>query len=403
LSLRYSPRYSQYDEAEAAYHRALKALEKNVGTNDPKTANTYHNLGMVLQLKGDIQGAVAYFEKDVNIMTTILGASHPDTLSSVKHLVRILEHKPIFKAKIAKYQQLATRGEMKAHGEGSLEYLEAVNQAAENQIDSGHSAEAALALQDAIKSFQGRTKGKSEATDAMNAVLVCLNNVGVALMMEDDLTGAINAFQQCATGYASSPEYGPQHVSTVMVMNNLGMLFAAQSRTQEAEGCYRRALRGIEPFFSQSKQERDHRKFLIEASRRTSTLGGARGSSKGISLKTPEEIAELEEAANTLRSNLGIIVISLDEKVALFTTVLDSTERKIDAKKYPTHPELVVSMQNLAAALAKKCHAEGPEVTAGTRAKTLTLAKRLIGAYKRKKKEYSGELKVFQDLIATLS
>ena len=101
----------KYDEAEAAYNRSLEALIKNVGAKDLKTANIYHNLGVLVQLKGDVRRAIEYFEKDVEILTEVYGVSHPDTLSSLKHLVKIC--RPHFKDKVTKYKSLVTKGEMK--------------------------------------------------------------------------------------------------------------------------------------------------------------------------------------------------------------------------------------------------------------------------------------------------
>jgi len=140
-----------------------------------------------------------------------------------------------------------------AHGKGSLEFLEAINQNAESQIESGNSAEAAIALHEALDAFDKRTKGTHEEVDALKARLSCLNNLGIALMMENDVAGATKALQECAGAFASNRQYGPQHSSTVMVMNNLGMLLASQHRDQEAEGCYRRALKGIQVRFGDKK------------------------------------------------------------------------------------------------------------------------------------------------------
>ena len=117
----------KYDEAEAAYNRSLKALHKNVDTNDAKTASIYHNLGILLQLKGDIARAIEYFENDVEILTAFNGLSHPDTLSCMKNLVKICNSSSKFKSKAAKYKDLSMMGIMEAYGGESLEHLEAVH------------------------------------------------------------------------------------------------------------------------------------------------------------------------------------------------------------------------------------------------------------------------------------
>mmetsp|Transcript_23745 Transcript_23745/g.49478 ORF Transcript_23745/g.49478 Transcript_23745/m.49478 type:complete len:905 (-) Transcript_23745:9-2723(-) len=377
----------RYDEAEAAYNRSLKALHKNVGTNDAKTASIYHNLGILLQLKGDIARAIEYFEKDVEILTAVHGVSHPDTLSCVKHLIKICNSSSKFKSKAAKYKDLSMRGNMKAHGGGSLEHLEAVHQNAESLIEHGKSAEAAVALQEALAAFDKRAKVKGEEADVLNARLSCLNNLGVALLMENDIAGATQRLQQCATGYASSREYGPSHASTVMVMNNLGMLLAAQEKFQEAEGCYRRALRGVLPYFEQT----------------SSPAMSSFGHKKNVKLakKSPAEMQQLEEAVMTLKSNLAQVSSSLDEKVSLYRNVLRYTEKKVKHGhlKSHNHPDYVLALQNLTAALVKKCKAE-PDVTQESVNDALSYVQNLVDLYERRPGQYTKELRVFKDILA---
>ena len=314
----------------------------------------------------------------MEILSEVYGVSHPDTLSSIKHLVKICN--PHYNDKVAKYRSLATKGEMKAHGGGSLDFLEAVNQNAESQIESGQSAEAAIALHEALDAFDKRTKGTGEEKDALKARLCCLNNLGVALMMEDDVTGATKTLQECAAGFASNRQYGPQHASTVMVMNNLGMLLASQRRDQEAEGCYRRALKGIQPY--------------LEKGSKLVSFGGRK-----VANKSPEEIAELEEAGNALRANLAQVTTNLEEKVALYSKVLAQTEKKVDPKKHPTNPELVLAMQNLTAALIKKSRTQPPAEADKTYFQAMEYANKLIAVYQRKPRMYEKELKVFSALL----
>ena len=40
--------------------------------------------------------------------------------------------------------------------------------------------------------------------------------------------------------------WGPEHTSTLNTVNNLGLLYAEQSKMQEAEAMYQRALEGYE-------------------------------------------------------------------------------------------------------------------------------------------------------------
>ena len=81
--------------------------------------------------------------------------------------------------------------------------------------------------------------------------------------MEDDIQGAFDVYKLCVQTYVTSPDYGPQHASTAMVMNNLGMLLEQQGKYPEAEGTFRRALAPILPYITDVREhESNHKMFL---------------------------------------------------------------------------------------------------------------------------------------------
>lgn len=135
---------------------------------------------MVLHLKGDSEKAVPYLKRDVAALEKAHGPSHPDMIASIQHLVKVMESCKGggFEADIVAYKNKEVQGEAAAHGLGSMEYLLAVNQVAESQISNGEPAEAAVALDDAIKTYKKANKG--EGTKAVNnGLCICLNNLGI--------------------------------------------------------------------------------------------------------------------------------------------------------------------------------------------------------------------------------
>lgn len=85
-------------------------------------------------------------------------------------------------------------GELSTHGAGSVEYLDAVHSLAETLIHEGEFDEAARQLKGAIQLYE-----KSHATDhheIVNALLVCKNNLGMALNFKGDKAGAEKAFKR---------------------------------------------------------------------------------------------------------------------------------------------------------------------------------------------------------------
>ena len=51
-------------------------------------------------------------------------------------------------------------------------------------------------------------------------------------------------YQRALKGYEKT--WGPEHPSTLITVNNLGLLYADQCKIEEAEAMYQRALEGFE-------------------------------------------------------------------------------------------------------------------------------------------------------------
>mmetsp|Transcript_1677 Transcript_1677/g.3683 ORF Transcript_1677/g.3683 Transcript_1677/m.3683 type:complete len:892 (+) Transcript_1677:165-2840(+) len=383
-----------YDDAESAYLRSLSALEKSVGRDDLKTTSCCHNLGMVLHLKGDSEKAVPYLKRDVAALEKAHGPSHPDLIASIQHLVKVMESCKGggFEADIVAYKNKEVQGEAAAHGLGSIEYLLAVNQVAESQISNGEPAEAAVALDDAIKAYKKANKG--EGTKGVNnGLCICLNNLGIALSMENDLLGASDAYKRCAQAYVSSPEYGPQHASTAMVMNNLGMLLEQQGKVTEAEGTFRRALAPILPYVvGVGEDESNNKTFLKRASKRTSTLP----SFSSLPTKDEAGIADILDAVSVLRSNLASVSTSLPEKEELYRSVLATA----DGKYGRNSPDACLAAQNLALTLRRKAKGEEGEDRDKTLKEMKGLARRLVASYSKLGEDYKKEMTLWKGWLS---
>jgi len=63
--------------ARAAYERAIKILEDNLGHRHPQVATGVNNPGLVMKDQGDLNGARAAFERALKIFKKFLPADHP--------------------------------------------------------------------------------------------------------------------------------------------------------------------------------------------------------------------------------------------------------------------------------------------------------------------------------------
>jgi tetratricopeptide (TPR) repeat protein len=76
------------------------------------------------------------------------------------------------------------------------------------------------------------------------STLKTVNNLGVLYYDQGKLFEAEQMYQRALEGYEKA--WGPEHMSTLKTINNLGLLYKAQGKLVEAEQMYQRALEGKE-------------------------------------------------------------------------------------------------------------------------------------------------------------
>jgi tetratricopeptide (TPR) repeat protein len=74
------------DKALEYYEKALDICEKVLSTEHPDTALSYNNIGYVYNSKGDLDNALEYFEKAKDICEKVLGLEHPYTAASYNNI-----------------------------------------------------------------------------------------------------------------------------------------------------------------------------------------------------------------------------------------------------------------------------------------------------------------------------
>jgi tetratricopeptide (TPR) repeat protein len=82
---------ADYSGAKAAYERALKIFEKQLGAEHPNVATLVNNLGLVLKDLGDLAGAKAAYERALRIDEASYGPDHPEVATDVNNLGRVLQ------------------------------------------------------------------------------------------------------------------------------------------------------------------------------------------------------------------------------------------------------------------------------------------------------------------------
>ncbi|MCP4970106.1 MAG: tetratricopeptide repeat protein, partial [Arcobacter sp.] len=68
---------AQYEKALENYEKDLKIQLKTLGENNPYTATSYNNIGVVYYLKAQYDKALDNYEKALIILKNTLGINHP--------------------------------------------------------------------------------------------------------------------------------------------------------------------------------------------------------------------------------------------------------------------------------------------------------------------------------------
>jgi len=164
------------DEALDLYYIDLAIRQKVYGKKHRNTANAYSNIGMIMWLKGDFDGAVIMYKKCLAVKKKFLGAEHPITAITYNNLGGVMEEK------------------------GDLQ----------------------RALKWHMKALTVRVKVYGERH---NDTAVSYNNIGVVLRQKGDLDGALKMYQKALV--VRKKVYGEAHASTALSYNSIGVIMCA--------------------------------------------------------------------------------------------------------------------------------------------------------------------------------
>ncbi len=185
----------KYDEATAAYERALAMRENALGPNHPYVAASLNNLGNLFYNRNQYPEARERLEKAVAIWEMALGREHPDLASGLNNL-------------------------------GNL-------------ANSTGRHEDALALHRRTLAIREKAFGP-EHPDVANSV----NNIGLALM---EMNRYPEARPYVERGLAIREKVlGKDHLKVASSLNRLGDVFAGEGKCVEAIPLYERAIAIIE-------------------------------------------------------------------------------------------------------------------------------------------------------------
>ncbi|QGA15967.1 hypothetical protein EYB26_003634 [Talaromyces marneffei] len=328
----------KFEEAEAMHRRALVGREKVLGAEHPDTLSSVGYLGLVLESQGKYEEAEAMHRRALASREKVLGAEHPDTLISVSYLGLVLESQGKYEEAEAMHQRALT-GSEKALGAEHPHTLTSVSNLGLVLQSQGKYEEAEAMHQQALT---GREKVLgAEHPDTLTSV----SNLGLVLRRQGKYEEAEAMHRRALTG--SEKALGAEHPDTLTSVSNLGSALESQGKYEEAEAMHRQALTGSEKVLgtehpdtltsisnlglvleSQGKYEE------AEAMHRRALTG----SEKVLGAEHPDTLTSV--------SNLGSVLESqgkYEEAEAMHRRALVSREKVLGTE----HPDTLTSISNL--------------------------------------------------------
>ncbi|KAK3938097.1 kinesin light chain [Diplogelasinospora grovesii] len=166
----------KYEEAETMYRQALKLWTKVLGAEHPDTLASINNLASVLDSQGKYEEAETLHRQALELRTKVLGAEHPDTPASmnnlanvlysqgnINNLANVLDSQGKYEEAETMYRQ-ALKLRTKVLGAEHPDTLTSINNLASVLDSQGKYEEAETIHQQALKL---RTKGKYEEAKTM--------------------------------------------------------------------------------------------------------------------------------------------------------------------------------------------------------------------------------------------
>jgi len=220
--------------AKAAYERALKIFEKQLGEEHPNVATLVNNLGSVLKALGDHAGAKAAYERALKIDEATYGPDHPSVAIRVNNLGGVLQALGDHAGAKAAYER-ALKIDEATYGPDHPSVAIRVNNLGFVLKALGDHAGAKAAYERALK-IDEATYGPDHPS-----VAIRVNNLGGVLQDLGDHAGAKTAYERALK--IDEATYGPDHPAVARDVNNLGNVLQDLGDHAGAKAAYERALK----------------------------------------------------------------------------------------------------------------------------------------------------------------
>ena len=222
-----------YDEAQAAFRRALASAERVVGPDHPLLADLLNNLGAVQTMLDDPDAAGASLARALALVTGARGPDHPDRLEILINLGNLSSHRHELDAARRHYEEALALG-ARTLGEAHPSLLPAL-------LGLGYLAHRRGDL-DAAEASLRRALAIAEAALGPDQPTVAdvLNNLGALAQARGDLDTALEHHTRALA--LRTRALGPDHPARADSLHNLAAVLAARGEHRRARERFAESL-----------------------------------------------------------------------------------------------------------------------------------------------------------------
>jgi tetratricopeptide (TPR) repeat protein len=338
------------DGALTYARRALKIEEKVHGPEHPDVAAATNNIGRILQAKGDLEGALTYTQRALKINEKVYGLDHPDVARDANNIGQILWAKADLDGALT-YTQRALKIDEKVYGPEHPDVAAATSNIGQILKDKGDLDGALTYTQRALK-IDEKVYGPNHPIVATLA-----GNIGQILQAKGDLDGALTYTQRALK--INEKVYGLDHPDVARDANNIGQILKDKGDLDGALTYTQRALKIAEKVYGPDRSD-----VAIYANNIGQILKD-KGDLDGALTYTQRAPKIAEKVYGPDRPDVAIYANNIGQILWAkgdLDGALTYTQRalKIDEKVYgPDHPTVAIRANNIGLILQDKGDLDG--------------------------------------------
>jgi eukaryotic-like serine/threonine-protein kinase len=223
------------EKSELNLRKALEGRKQVLGAEHPDTLSSKREMAMAQQSRGDLDNAERYYRETLETRQRVLGKEHPQTLDSLLDIGVLKLHQAEYD-QAEDYFQQALQGRRAALGDEHPETLTAINNLGVLMRRMGR-------MEDAKRYYAEALEGRKRLLGNDHPdTLMSLNNQAVLHQSLGELISAEAYYREALEGYRRIG--GKSHPQTLNTVHNIGVLRHLRDDSEAAKRYLRQALEG---------------------------------------------------------------------------------------------------------------------------------------------------------------